>query len=211
MPLSCCRPPCCPFSAAELSAPGSAFLAVSVTEEVIADIQSKKVGRGSELMGTWKFGTPADPTQVRLPPCLGSEQICGNVLVGSEDVRESAEVNGEQRPQHLAPILLLPLLRLQFLASNGWRVDLVTDRARIAAALDLDPALLAFSSELDKASRSHFIAASVLPRLGRGGVLVEHRVLPQPAKWEVSISPPGGEQHGGTRERRQLARDVPRR
>lgn len=44
---------------AGLSAPGSMLLTVSVTEEVVADIQGK--GTSSELMREWKFGCPADP------------------------------------------------------------------------------------------------------------------------------------------------------
>ena len=46
---------------AGLSAPGSALLTVSVTDDVIADIKTK--GTNSELMGTWQFGCPPDPRQ----------------------------------------------------------------------------------------------------------------------------------------------------
>lgn len=43
------------------SAPGSMLVTVSVTEAVIDGIQQR--GSGSELLGTWKFGCPADPAQ----------------------------------------------------------------------------------------------------------------------------------------------------
>lgn len=115
---------------------------------MISDIQSKKVGRGSELMGTWKFGTPADPTQVRLLGCAMRFEVPCGCAARSEGAGAATQLTLRHRPQ--------------FLASNGWRADLVTDRARIAAALDLDAALLAF--ELEKATRSQFIAASVLPQ-----------------------------------------------
>ncbi|KAI3429344.1 hypothetical protein D9Q98_005439 [Chlorella vulgaris] len=45
---------------AELSVEGSAFVGISVTQAVIDRINAK--GSASELMGTWKFGCPPDPT-----------------------------------------------------------------------------------------------------------------------------------------------------
>lgn len=51
-----------PSSLAGASAPGSALVAVSVTELVIQDIQAK--GSSSELLSTWKWGCPTDPRQV---------------------------------------------------------------------------------------------------------------------------------------------------
>jgi hypothetical protein len=47
---------------AELSVEGSAFVGISVTQAVIDRINAK--GSASELMGTWKFGCPPDPTAV---------------------------------------------------------------------------------------------------------------------------------------------------
>jgi O-methyltransferase involved in polyketide biosynthesis len=43
------------------SAPGSALLTMSVTEDVITDLREQ--GTASELMATWRFGCPRDPTQ----------------------------------------------------------------------------------------------------------------------------------------------------
>lgn len=49
--------------AASVSAPGSALVTVSVIEEVIEDIQKRNSRKqASDLMSTWRFGCPRDPT-----------------------------------------------------------------------------------------------------------------------------------------------------
>lgn len=48
---------------AQASASGSALITVSVTEDVIKGLKAN--GTKSELLATWRFGCPADPTQVR--------------------------------------------------------------------------------------------------------------------------------------------------
>jgi O-methyltransferase involved in polyketide biosynthesis len=76
---------------AALSAPGSALLAVSVTEEVVASIAAG--GSKSELMRAWRFGCPPDPaawlagagwraervtTRARIAAALGLDrEVCG--------------------------------------------------------------------------------------------------------------------------------------
>lgn len=44
------------------SAPGSLLIAMSVTDETIVNIQRN--GSASELLSTWKFGCPPDPSEV---------------------------------------------------------------------------------------------------------------------------------------------------
>lgn len=48
---------------AKLSAVGSALVALSVTEQVIADIKSENGKYSSTLLSEWKFGCPADPRE----------------------------------------------------------------------------------------------------------------------------------------------------
>jgi O-methyltransferase involved in polyketide biosynthesis len=75
----------------EMSAPGSALLTVSVTDDVVTNIKTK--GTDSDLMATWQFGCPADPkpwlaslgwtaavvgTRASLAKALGlAAEICG--------------------------------------------------------------------------------------------------------------------------------------
>lgn len=125
----------CPLPFAELSAAGSVFVGLSVTSAVIDRIQSG--ASKTELMSTWKFGCPADPTQARtaaaasmMPACLS---LCGLALAGCWAC--SFE---------LPSPVPFPLFPLQFMSECGWQLQLATDRARQAAALGLDPALCSF-------------------------------------------------------------------
>lgn len=52
-------------SARALSAPGSSFLTVSVTEDTIRDIKAPGSTRNTGLMKEWKFGCPDNPSEVR--------------------------------------------------------------------------------------------------------------------------------------------------
>jgi O-methyltransferase involved in polyketide biosynthesis len=76
---------------AGMSAPGSALLTVSVTDDVVTNIKTN--GTASDLMSTWQFGCPADPkpwlaglgwnaavvaTRASLAKALGlTPEICG--------------------------------------------------------------------------------------------------------------------------------------
>lgn len=50
---------------ASLSAPGSALLVVSVTDDLIEEIKSPGSRKNTGLMKEWVFGCPQDPTHVR--------------------------------------------------------------------------------------------------------------------------------------------------
>lgn len=79
-------------AAASRSPDGSALVALSVTTAVIDRIRERGAGgaggAGGGLMGTWKFGCPPDPTEVRPPPlllgrvlgCLQGAAVCSPPL-----------------------------------------------------------------------------------------------------------------------------------
>jgi hypothetical protein len=127
------------------------FVGLSVTRAVIDRIQSGAAK--TELMSTWKFGCPADPTQVGAAAASTAAAAASaaskitrlGLGCGSGGARPLLGFRwSRSRLVTCAASVLLPSLILQFLRECGWQLQLATDRARQAAALGLDPALCSF-------------------------------------------------------------------
>lgn len=130
-------------------------------------MKARQAGQGaarSSLLSTWVFGCPDDPAEVRGCSCVGvlwhrPGSVCVQFNAGASQHPGTAASRSCQPCQLDAPsgvqlaaapdfstheaTSMLPCPP-QFLASNGWQLQLQTDRAQQAAALGIDSELCAF-------------------------------------------------------------------
>lgn len=127
-------------TSAELSPEGSVFVGVSVTEGVIKRIRERQASgeRTSDLMSTWQFGCPPDPTEVCTHLKHWSCSAGHSTTLLQAGCCPAPSTRRFHRPAGR------PFVPLQFLAACGWRLQLASTRAQQAAALGLNLEMCSF-------------------------------------------------------------------